>query len=85
MREIKGYIIITTQNVVFNEYDLPYLKTGKNVEPISQTENEDRSIEIERVGDINKMMFRLKMKMLILKVMEFLLMNLILIWKQINI
>lgn len=47
LREIKGFKIIISRNVVFNEYDLPCLKIDKTPESTNQITDEERGIEIE--------------------------------------
>lgn len=46
VREAKGYKIIIIRNVVFNENDLPCLKSEKNTEEISQTKNVGRKLKL---------------------------------------
>jgi hypothetical protein len=57
VRETKGYKIIISRNVVFNEDDLPCLKTDSSSGPLNQTDSIEREIEIEveQVGDDNQL------------------------------
>lgn len=47
VRENKGYKIIISRNVIFNEDDLPCLKSENKIEPLSQNECLEKGVEIE--------------------------------------